>query len=140
MLFRDPEADILPYCTENNLATLTYMPLEQGLLTGKVGMDREFKEGEFRSNEDWNPWFKKANRGKILDLLASWKDLTDKYDCTLAQLAIAWTAAQPGVTHVLVGARNQEQAGQNARAGELALEPADLERIRNDVVALGTPA
>ena len=50
MLSRDPEKDILPYCRKHNIATLTYMSLEQGLLTGKVGMDREFKPGDFRTN------------------------------------------------------------------------------------------
>lgn len=140
MLFRDLEKDVIPFCQEHNLATLTYMSLEQGLLTGKIGMDRTFGEGEFRSNEAWNPWFKSENRRKVLDLLASWNELTEKYNCTLAQLVIAWTVAQPGVTHALIGARNTEQGGQNAAAGSLKLDAADLARIRDDVEALGAPA
>ncbi|MBK9137338.1 MAG: aldo/keto reductase [Verrucomicrobia bacterium] len=140
MLYRAPERDVLPLCAQKGLATLTYMSLEQGLLTGKVGMDRVFSPGEFRTNAAWNPWFLPANRRRVLDLLAGWKDLTDKYACTLAQLVIAWTAAQPGVTHVLAGGRNSAQVTENARAGELTLEPADLARIRRDVVALGEPA
>lgn len=140
MLYRAPEQDIFPYCQEHNLARLTYMSLEQGLLTGKIGMDRQFDEGEFRSNEAWNPWFKPENRSKVLDMLASWSDLTEKYDCTLAQLAIAWTVAQPGATHVLIGARNTKQATENAAAGTLKIEGADLSRIRRDVEDLGEPA
>ena len=139
MLYRDPEADILPYCKEKNIATLTYMSLEQGLLTGKVGMDRVFKETEFRSNEDWNAWFKMNNRPKVLDMLAGWKDLTEKYGCSLAQLVIAWTAAQPGVTHVLCGMRTAAQARDNAAAGALKLEDADVARMRADALALGDP-
>lgn len=139
MLYREPEKDILPYCAQHHLATLTYMSLEQGLLTGKIGMDRVFKPTEFRSNTYWNYWFLPPNRRKVLDLLASWKDLTDKYACTLAQLVLAWTAAQHGVTHVLAGGRNERQVAENAKAGELTLEPADLDRIRRDVLALGEP-
>jgi methylglyoxal reductase len=140
MLSREPEKDILPYCAQHNVATLTYMSLEQGLLTGKVGMDRVFSPGEFRTNAAWNPWYLPVNRKKVLDLLAGWKDLTDKYRCTLSQLVLAWTAAQPGVTHVLCGTRNLAQLNDNAKAGDLTLEPADLQRIRKDVVALGEPA
>jgi methylglyoxal reductase len=140
MLFRAPEQDILPQCARAGLATLTYMSLEQGLLTGKVGMDRVFSPGEFRTNAAWNPWFLLVNRRRVLDLLAGWKDLTDKYACTLAQLVIAWTAAQPGVTHVLAGGRTVAQIRENAKAGDLTLEAADLQRIRQDVVALGAPA
>jgi methylglyoxal reductase len=139
MLYREPEKDILPCCAENNLATLTYMSLEQGLLTGKVGMDRVFQPTEFRSNEAWNPWFIPENRRKVLDLLARWKDLTDKYACTLAQLVLAWTTAQAGVTHVLAGGRTVAQVTDNAKAGAMTLEAADLQRLRNDVLALGEP-
>jgi methylglyoxal reductase len=140
MLYREPEKDVLPFCAQNHLATLTYMSLEQGLLTGKVGLDRVFSKGDFRTNEFWNPWFMPANRGKVLNLLAGWKDLTGKYGCTLAQLVIAWTAAQPGVTHVLAGCRNRQQLQDNLKAGDLTLAAEDLARMRRDVVALGEPA
>lgn len=140
MLNRDPEADILPTCEKHNVATLTYMSLEQGLLTGKIGMDRKFSTTEFRSNTYWNTWFIPANRQRVLALLASWSDLTAKYQCTLAQLVLAWTAAQKGVTHVLAGGRNVAQVQDNARAGNLELAAADLARIRQDVVGLGKPA
>lgn len=140
MLHREAEADILPFCAAENIGTLTYMSLEQGLLTGKIGMDRVFKPTEFRSNTAWNDWFIPANRQRVLQLLGRWKDLTAKYECTLGQLVLAWTAAQPGVTHVLVGGRTVAQVTENARAGELKLEPADVARIRQDVEALGAPA
>ncbi len=140
MLHREAEQDILPHCARQNIATLTYMTLEQGLLTGKIGIDRVFKPTEFRSNTYWNDWFIPANRRRVLDLLASWKPLTDKYACTLSQLVIAWSAAQHGVTHVLAGGRNIAQVTENAKAGELTLDAADLARIREDVIALGEPA
>ena len=76
MLCRVPEQDILPYGRQQNIATLAYMSLEQGLLTGKIGMDREFAQDEFRSNEDWNPWFKLENRKRILEQLDSRESLT----------------------------------------------------------------
>jgi methylglyoxal reductase len=140
MLNRDAEQRILPFCGQNNIATLTYMSLEQGLLTGEIGMDRVFKAGEFRANESWNAWLVPVNRRRVLDLLARWKELTDKYSCTLSQLVIAWTVAQPGVTHVLAGGRNIGQVTENARAGELKLAPADIQRVRDDVLALDEPA
>ena len=140
MLHREAEKDVLPHCAKNHLATLTYMSLEQGLLTGKIGMDRVFEPTEFRSNTYWNDWMIPVNRKRVLDLLASWKELAAKYGCTLAQLVIAWTAAQPGVTHVLAGGRNIAQVVDNAKAADLNLEAMDLSRIRQDVLALGEPA
>ena len=87
----------------------------------------------------WTHWLSFANRRRVLDLLASWKPLTDKYACTLSQLVLAWTAAQPGVTHVLAGGRNLQQVTENATAGKMSLEQADLARISSEVTTLGEP-
>ena len=140
MLTRHAEDDILPYCLKHNIATLTYMSLEQGLLTGKIGMDRVFSKDELRSDLSWNPWFALANRQRVLDLLAGWQELTATYRCTLAQLVLAWTLGQPGVTHVLAGARKTSQIEENVAAADLDIAAQDLDRMRRDIEALGTPA
>ena len=140
MILRDREADILPYCATHDIATLTYWSLEQGLLTGKVGLDRVFREDDFRNTAgSWLPWFKLANRQRLLDMFAGWTDLTEKYDCSISQLTVAWTAAQTGATHVLCGIRTVEQAIENACAGALELEADDVQRVRDDLTALGDP-
>jgi aryl-alcohol dehydrogenase-like predicted oxidoreductase len=73
--------------------------------------------GEDPDDQEWNPWFKLENGRIILNLLEGWSDLTAKYECTLAQLAIAWTVAQPGITCALCGARRPAQALGNAKGG-----------------------
>ena len=137
MLNRQAEADLLPYCGEHHLGALTYMSLEQGLLTGKIAANRVFKPSEFRSNTQWNPWFLMENRRRVLDVLAGWQPLTHKYDCSLAQLVIAWTLAQRGVTHVLCGARNQQQVLENAHASDLKISLTDMHKIELDLRRLG---
>lgn len=136
MLDRAIERDLLPYCGEHRISTLVYSPLEQGLLTGRIGMDYVIAPGEYRGNI---PWFAPANRRKVLDMLAGWKGLAGKYDCTLSQLVIAWTVAQPGVTFALCGARKAAHSSENAAAGSLALDEADLRKMRTDVENLGDP-
>jgi methylglyoxal reductase len=134
MLDREIEKEILPYCHTKKISTLAYSPLEQGLLTGKIGMDQTFPEGSFRNNI---PWFQPVNRKRVLNMLEGWSDLVRKYACSLSQLVIAWTAAQQGITFVLCGARKEEHVRENVRAGELMLEAADIGRMRKDVQALG---
>ncbi|MDY0092058.1 MAG: aldo/keto reductase [Candidatus Vecturithrix sp.] len=136
MLDRAIEQEVLPYCIKQNISTLVYSPLEQGLLTGKITKNQTFKEGETRNQLIW---LKPENRGKVLDMLAGWQDLTEKYHCTLAQLVIAWTVEQPGITIALCGARKPEHSIQTAKAGDLSLEPNDIQRMRHDVEALGKP-
>ena len=140
MLSRDAENGMLPLCRKHHLSTLTYMSLEQGLLTGKIGMDHVFKDGEFRTSSDWFPWLLPENRRRILDLLAGWQALCERYECTLAQLVLAWTLARPGVTHVLAGARKLHHIRETAAAADLEISTDDLAAITRDLDSLGQPA
>jgi len=133
MLDRAIERDLLPYCIEHAIAILAYSPLEQGLLTGKIGMDTVFPPEAFRNKLSW---FAPERRRGVLDLLAGWQPLTESYGCSLAQLVIAWTVAQPGITVALCGARKAANAIENAEAGALAIEASDLVRMRRDIEAL----
>jgi len=65
-------------------------------------------------------------------MLDGWRPLAQKYACSLSQLAIAWTIAQPGLTTALCGARKVANAVENAGAGALVLAPEDLARMRKD--------
>ena len=99
-------------------------------------MDRTFSPGEYRNNI---PWFTPQNRQRVLTMLDGWKPLTEKYKCNLAQLVIAWTIDQPGVTFALCGARKTEHSLENARSGSISLEPEDKNIMRKDVENLGAP-
>ena len=137
MLDRHLEPDYIDLCRELEVSIMAYSTLEQGLLTGTIGMEDEFSETSARQGI---PWFESKNRKRVLDMLETWKDLPDKYGATLAQIVIAWTAAQPGITYTLVGSRKEKHAAENGKAGELVLEKGDIERMRRDVEALGKPA
>ena len=134
MLFRKHEDALLPYCRENGLAFLAYSPLAQGLLTGKVGPDRVFPEGDQRASK---PRFSVENRAKIAAMLDKFKPIAEGRGLTLAQLAIAWTVAQEGCTHALCGARTPQQAIENAAAGDVELEESELAAMAEAVAQRG---
>ncbi|MFK7884796.1 MAG: aldo/keto reductase [Phycisphaerales bacterium] len=120
------------YCAEHNIAVLAYSPLALGMLTGKVGPDRVFAEGDLRRN---NPRFSVENRQRVADLLATFAPIADAHNGTIAQLVIAWTVAQLGVTHALVGARTPEQARENAVGGRINLDAKELSAMNEAVAA-----
>jgi len=126
MIDRDIESDQLPFCREHGVAVLAYSPLARGLLTGKVGPERKFPPGDLRLAD---PRFMVRNREKIAGMLDKFRPVADAHGLTLAQLAIAWTLHQPGVTHALCGARNPEQAQENAAAGDVTLSADELATI-----------
>ncbi|MEB3356522.1 MAG: aldo/keto reductase [Synechococcales bacterium] len=125
LFWRQVEQDAMPYCVENNIAIIAYSSLAQGLLTGKFGPDHEFEEGDIRRK---NKLFKGENYQRAQRALDQLRPFAEKYDCTLAQLAIAWLIRQPQ-TSAIVGARNADQATQNAQAGDVRLSDADVAEI-----------
>lgn len=135
MLDRQIEDSLASYCLDNDIGILAYSPLEQGLLTGKVTIDSTFSLTDTRSN---NPWYEVDKRSKVILMLKGFTDLTEKYNCTLSQLVIAWTRQQRGITSVLCGARNPKNAMENAINGDLELEECDLSRMRKDVLRINT--
>lgn len=122
MLDREIEAKLLPYSREHNIAMLSYSSLALGLLTGKIGPERQFNGDDQRIGD---PRFTIENRQRVAALLEQLQPIAEQYQLTLAQLAIAWTLHQPGITHVLCGARNTQQALENAKAGMVSLSSAD---------------
>ena len=130
MLDRGHEAAQLPYVAEHNIAYLAYSPLAQGMLTGKIGPDRTFADGDQRQQR---PRYSVENRQKVAALLDEFAPIAAAHDITLAQLTIAWTVHQPGCTHALVGARNPAQALENAAAGDVELSAAELETMRQAI-------
>jgi aryl-alcohol dehydrogenase-like predicted oxidoreductase len=130
MLDRDIEKDQLPFCHEKELAVLAYSPLSLGLLTGKITSSRQYGRGDLRPSK---PRFAPEFLNKVDHLLKDLHPIAKDHGLSLSQLVIAWTLAQPGITHALVGARHPEHAIENAGGGT-PLSAAPLEQV-NSVLA-----
>jgi len=119
ILDRACEDDQLPHVIEHGIAFLAYSPLALGLLTGRISPTREFGVGDQRRT---HPRFTKANLEAVRDFCKELIPVANNHGATLTQLILAWTMAREGVSHVLVGARTEGQAVENARAAELHLD------------------
>lgn len=126
MVKRGLEQSLLPTCIARNVSTLSYSSLALGLLSGKIGPDRIFTGDDLRKD---NPRFSIGNRQKIARLMDTIAPIAAAHQATLAQIVIAWTVQQPGITFALCGARNPEQARENAAAGRIRLSAADMNAI-----------
>lgn len=133
MLRRGIEEKLIPYCTENNKSILAYSPLQRGLLTGKMEPGQQFNEGDTRAD---SYFYKDENIQRTNKFLDDIKPIAENKNATLAQLVIKWTILQPGITIALVGARNPEQATQNAEAANLKLNEEEIDYINEKLDAL----
>lgn len=125
LFWRQVEGEAGPYCIDNKISILAYSPLAQGLLTGKFKRGHKFEEGDNRAG---NKLFSGENYERAQNALDKLRPLADKYGVSVGQLSLAWLIAQPQAS-AIVGARNTEQAVQNAAAGDVEIDEDDLDAI-----------
>lgn len=126
MVKRDIEQTHIPLVTKNDVSVLSYSSLALGLLGGKIGPDRKFEGDDQRRD---NPRFSMANREKVARLMTEIDPVAEAHNATKAQIVIAWTLQQPGITFSLCGARDETQAAENAKAGLIRLTAAEVDEI-----------
>lgn len=131
MLNRAIENDLVPYSIDHNIGIIAYSPMERGLLTGKY-----FSDGKLTETDHRNGYFNQYDLEKVKHFLKAIQPIAEAKGITLAQLVLRWTVQQPGITVVLAGARNAEQAISNAHALHFELTSEELHFINNQLYTL----
>ncbi|KMQ60598.1 aldo/keto reductase [Chryseobacterium sp. BLS98] len=124
MLNRAIEGNLVPYSLENNSGIIVYSPMERGLLTGKY-----FKEDKLKDNDHRNGYFSQFDLNKVKTFLEKIEPVAREKNASLSQLVLRWTTMQPAITVVLAGARNAQQAIENAQAMSIDLSHDELNFI-----------
>jgi aryl-alcohol dehydrogenase-like predicted oxidoreductase len=121
LVARGIEDDILATCRELGIGITAYGVLSRGLISGHWTPDRATKD--FRSR---SPRFQGSNLGKNLALVESLRSVADELGASVAQVAIAWVAAQGSDIVPLVGARGRDRLTEALGALEVKLTAAHL--------------
>lgn len=129
LLWRAIEAEIMPLCREHDISVTCYSPIAQGMLTGKFDSPDEVPDGRARTRHfsSDRPQTRHGEPGcerLTFESIARIREIADGLGRPMAEVALAWLIAQPGVASVIAGARNAEQMTQNAQAMQTPL-PAD---------------
>lgn len=127
ILDRQIEKELLPLCKEHGVTIQAYSPLEMGILTGTIDKDYVAPKGTARYGKKW---FEPANLAKVVDMIEQWKPLCEKYDCSVANLAIAWILAQGDNINVLSGSTTPEELDENSKALDIQLSAEDVAYMR----------
>jgi myo-inositol catabolism protein IolS len=120
LLTRAIELEMAPFCQEKGIGVMAYMPLMQGILTGKYQSADDVPEerarsrhfsGEREGSRHGEPGVEK----EMFAALDGLRAMSEETDIPMADLALAWCASNPAVSCVLAGARNVKQLEENAR-------------------------
>lgn len=128
MLNRTIETELIPFTVSENIGIIAYSPMERGLLTGKYFTDSKLKENDHR-----NGYFGKFDLQKVKTLIEELSSLANDKHISISQLVLRWTTLQKGISIVLAGARNAEQAISNAKAMDFDLSVSELEFINQAI-------
>ncbi|HEX8747725.1 MAG TPA: aldo/keto reductase [Pyrinomonadaceae bacterium] len=122
---RDLEHELLPLCVEEGLGVLPWSPLSGGFLTGKYRRDAPSPEGARRSGFNFPP----IDEARGFDAVDALDEVAAARDATVAQVALAWLLAQPGVTSIIIGANKMSQLEDNLRSAGIELSPEEVARL-----------
>jgi aryl-alcohol dehydrogenase-like predicted oxidoreductase len=141
LLVREIELEIVDACLDAGLGLLPWSPLGGGWLTGKYKRDvpptgaTRLGENPNRGGEAYAPRNSQERTWMIIDTVEA---LAKQKGISMAQVALAWTAAKPAVTSVILGARTREQLADNLGAGNVVLTADEMQRL--DEVSAPQPA
>ena len=116
---------MIPISNPNGLAQIVWSPLAMGVLSGKYKPGEAPPANSRAASEDQH-FMTRYLAAPVLEAVQALKPVADKAGCSMAQLAIAWVLAQPGITSAIVGASRPEQLRETAAAADLAIDPALL--------------
>ncbi|ROQ37285.1 aryl-alcohol dehydrogenase-like predicted oxidoreductase [Frondihabitans sp. PhB188] len=119
-----PLDEVLPAAVESGVGIIARVPLASGLLSGKYTAETQFAPNDHRSFNrhgeafDQGETFSGVDFETGVEAAVAFSEYTPEGVST-AQAALKWIVEQPGLTTVIPGARNPEQARANAEAGDV---------------------
>ena len=136
LLNRTFESALVEVCHRENVGLLAYSPLAFGVLSGK------YLTGEPHPNARLNlfPNFTRYNSENTRKASAKYNEIAQKYNLTLAQMALAFVRQQGFVLSTIIGATNLEQLAENINSIHVTLSEEILAEIQIVQVLIPDPA
>jgi aryl-alcohol dehydrogenase-like predicted oxidoreductase len=140
MIWRAPEAELIPFCAEHGISQIVWSPLAQGVLTGKY-KPGEQPPSDSRAASDAMGWaMDRYLSDEVLQAVQRLVPIADDAGLSLVQMALAWVLREENVASTIVGASRPEQVHSNAVASGVELSQDVLDAIDEaleDVVVRG---
>jgi 1-deoxyxylulose-5-phosphate synthase len=128
MLWRGPEAEIIPLCEAEGISQIVWSPLAQGVLTGKYKPGQAPMPGTRATSREMGGFLSKAWLAReTLEAVQKVGALAASAGLSMAQFALAWVLRQDNVAAAIVGATRPGQIEENAGASGRQIDPALFE-------------
>jgi aryl-alcohol dehydrogenase-like predicted oxidoreductase len=138
MLWRAPEAEVIPLCEREGISQIVWSPLAQGVLTGKYRPGEPAPADSRAASESMGGFIDRLVQPPVLEAVQRLVPIAEEAGLTMVQLALAWVLRQQNVASAIVGASRPEQVHANASASGVVLSAdtlAAIDVVLGDVVA-----
>jgi len=138
ILFRRPEAKVIPFCRDHGISQIVWSPLAQGVLTGKYTPGAKPPADSRAASDTMGEMMDIWLRREVIEAVDEMKPLAKQAGCTMAQFALAWVLKNDNVASAIVGASRPEQVADNCGAVGLKIDPAlfaAAEKIASEIPA-----
>jgi len=127
LIARDLENELVPLSLDQKLGILTWSPLGGGFLTGKYRRGKPRPEGARRSNAA--DQFLQFDEEKGFDVVDELEKIGKNHSATITQSALNYLLRKPGVTSVIIGAKNKEQLADNLKTMDWEMASEEVARL-----------
>jgi 1-deoxyxylulose-5-phosphate synthase len=134
MLWRAPEAELIPLCEAEGISQIVWSPLAQGVLTGKYRPGEPPPPDSRAASESMGGFIDRLIQPRVLEAVQRLEPIAEQAGLTMAQMALAWVLRQQNVASAIVGASRPEQVRANASASGVKLSADTLEAIDEALV------
>ena len=124
LLWRRPEAKVIPLCAANGISQIVWSPLAQGVLTGKYLPGQPLPDDSRAASDAMSSAIQRWMEPGTLERVQRLKPIVAEAGCTMAQFALAWVLREQNVASAIVGASRPGQLDDNAAAVDLNIDPA----------------
>ncbi|HEY0164579.1 MAG TPA: aldo/keto reductase family protein [Sphingomicrobium sp.] len=124
LVWREPEAEVIPLCATNGISQIVWSPLGQGVLTGKYDPDAPPPAGTRATSQEMGGYMERLLQPKLLRAVQQLKPIAAEAGLSLAQFALAWVLREPNVASAIIGASRPSQVRENAAASGATIDAA----------------
>ena len=129
MIWRVPEAEVMPLCADNGISQIVWSPLGQGVLTGKYGKSKDVPADSRAASLKMGAFMDRVMNETLLQAIDKLVPIADELGISMPQLALAWVLRQPNVSSAIIGASRPQQVTENAAASGIKLDASTLAAI-----------
>ncbi len=122
LLWRVPEAEVIPVCKANGISQIVWSPLAQGVLTGKYAPGQAPPENSRATDEGAKHFISWLLRDEVLEPVQRFCKLARDAGHSPAEVALAWVLRNDNISSAIIGATRPSQVEENARAADLTLD------------------